>query len=96
MNYKSQYAPFELLLDGQWRRINRHLDAKEIQELGDTGEYAMIEAAAANGWVDRDRTILESLLAFRRAGASTVLTYYASEVAGWFQDGLPPHLREFA
>lgn len=35
MNYKSQYAPFELLLDGQWRRINRHLDAKEIQELGD-------------------------------------------------------------
>jgi arginine-tRNA-protein transferase len=35
MNYKSQYAPFELLLDGQWRRINRHLEAKEIQELGD-------------------------------------------------------------
>jgi porphobilinogen synthase len=61
-----------------------------------TGEYAMSAAAAANGWVDRDRTILESLLAFRRAGASTVLTYYASEVAGWFQDGLPPHLREFA
>ena len=61
-----------------------------------SGEYAMIEAAAANGWVDRDRMILESLLAFRRAGASTVLTYYASEVAGWFQQGLPPHLREFA
>ena len=61
-----------------------------------SGEYAMIEAAAANGWIDRDRTVLESLLAFRRAGASTVLTYYASEVAGWFQDGLPAHLREFA
>ncbi|MEE1617951.1 porphobilinogen synthase [Brachybacterium sp. J153] len=60
-----------------------------------SGEYAMIEAASANGWVDRDRTVLESLLAFRRAGASTVLTYYASEVAGWFADGLPPHLREF-
>ncbi len=34
MNYKSQYAPFELLLDGQWRRISRHLDADEIQKLG--------------------------------------------------------------
>ena len=53
------------------------------------------DAAAANGWIDRDRTVLESLLAFRRAGASTVLTYYASEVAGWCRDGLPPHLREF-
>ncbi|MGO1423628.1 MAG: porphobilinogen synthase [Brachybacterium sp.] len=60
-----------------------------------SGEYAMIEAASANGWVDRDRMILESLLAFRRAGASTVLTYYASEVAGWFQGDLPAHLREF-
>ncbi len=61
-----------------------------------SGEYAMIEAASANGWIDRDRTVLESLLAFRRAGASTVLTYYASEVAGWLQGGLPEHLREFA
>ncbi|WP_281507916.1 porphobilinogen synthase [Brachybacterium sp. Marseille-Q7125] len=61
-----------------------------------SGEYAMIEAAAANGWIDRDRTVLESLLAFRRAGASTVLTYYASEVADWFTTGLPDHLREFA
>ena len=60
-----------------------------------SGEYAMIEAAGANGWVDRDRTILESLLAFRRAGATTVLTYYASEVAGWYRDGLPAPLREF-
>ena len=36
MNYKSQYTPFELLLDGQWRRINRHLEANEIQQLGNT------------------------------------------------------------
>lgn len=56
----------------------------------------MIEAAAERDWIDRDRAILESLLAFRRAGASTVLTYWASEVAGWLQEGLPPHLREFA
>lgn len=60
-----------------------------------SGEYAMIEAAAERGWIDRDRAILESLLAFRRAGASTVLTYWASEVAGWLQEGLPSHLREF-
>jgi porphobilinogen synthase len=48
-----------------------------------SGEYAMIEAAAANGWLDRDRTILETLTGIRRAGADLVLTYWATEVAGW-------------
>jgi porphobilinogen synthase len=60
-----------------------------------SGEYAMIEAAAAQGWIDRDRAIMESLLGFERAGASVVLTYWASEVAGWIQDGLPSHLRQY-
>jgi porphobilinogen synthase len=46
-----------------------------------SGEYAMIEAAAANGWLDRDRTILETLTAIRRAGADVVLTYWAADVA---------------
>jgi porphobilinogen synthase len=46
-----------------------------------SGEYAMIEAAAASGMVDRDRAVLESLTAIRRAGAQVVLTYYATEVA---------------
>lgn len=46
-----------------------------------SGEYAMIEAAAANGWIDREKAILESLVAFRRAGCDGVLTYYALEVA---------------
>ncbi|MBL4749003.1 MAG: porphobilinogen synthase [Amylibacter sp.] len=46
-----------------------------------SGEYAMIEAAAANGWVDRDKIILESLMAFKRAGCAGILTYYAREVA---------------
>jgi porphobilinogen synthase len=41
----------------------------------------MVEAAAANGWLDRDRTILETLTAIRRAGAHLVLTYWALEVA---------------
>ncbi len=52
-----------------------------------SGEYAMIEAAAANGWVDRDRAILESLTGIRRAGAQIILTYWALEVAGWLRDG---------
>ncbi|MCP9952843.1 porphobilinogen synthase [Actinomadura madurae] len=46
-----------------------------------SGEYAMVEAAAGNGWIDRDRTIMESLLSIRRAGADIVLTYWAAEVA---------------
>ena len=46
-----------------------------------SGEYAMIEAAAANGWIDRGRAIAESITSIRRAGADAVLTYYASELA---------------
>ncbi|GAA2998108.1 porphobilinogen synthase [Streptosporangium longisporum] len=46
-----------------------------------SGEYAMVEAAAANGWIDRDRAIMESLVAIRRAGADLILTYWATEVA---------------
>jgi porphobilinogen synthase len=46
-----------------------------------SGEYAMIEAAAANGWIDRDRAIVESLTSIRRAGAQIVLTYWATEIA---------------
>jgi len=46
-----------------------------------SGEYAMVEAAAANGWLDRDRVIMETLTAIRRAGASIILTYWATEAA---------------
>jgi len=52
-----------------------------------SGEYAMLEAAAANGWIDRDRAVAETLLSIRRAGADAVLTYYAAEVAGWIRQG---------
>ena len=51
-----------------------------------SGEYAMIEAAAANGWIDRRAVVLESLTAVRRAGASSVLTYYAAEAARWIRE----------
>ena len=46
-----------------------------------SGEYAMIEAAARNQWIDRERVLMESLLCIRRAGASVILTYYAKEAA---------------
>jgi porphobilinogen synthase len=46
-----------------------------------SGEYAMLEAAAANGWIDREPAILEALLSIRRAGADIVLTYWAAEAA---------------
>jgi|CZKK01.1.fsa_nt_gi porphobilinogen synthase len=46
-----------------------------------SGEYAMIEAAARNGWIERDRVMMESLLSIRRAGASIILTYFAKDAA---------------
>ncbi|WP_270258079.1 porphobilinogen synthase [Kocuria marina] len=51
-----------------------------------SGEYAMIEAAAANGWINRDAAIRESVLSINRAGANSILTYYATELARWFHE----------
>ncbi|RFA07840.1 delta-aminolevulinic acid dehydratase [Subtercola boreus] len=51
-----------------------------------SGEYSMIEAAAANGWIDRERAIFESVTGIRRAGADAVLTYYAPEIAQTLRD----------
>ena len=51
-----------------------------------SGEYAMLCAAAANGWLDRPRVVLESLLAFKRAGADGILTYFAVETARLLQE----------
>ncbi len=51
-----------------------------------SGEYAMIEAAAANGWIDRRRAIEESVVGIRRAGADAVLTYWAVELANWLAE----------
>lgn len=48
-----------------------------------SGEYAMIQAAAANGWLDKKRTALESLMAIKRAGADMILTYFAKDAAAW-------------
>ncbi|MDR6199565.1 porphobilinogen synthase [Microbacterium sp. SORGH_AS428] len=51
-----------------------------------SGEYAMIEAAAAHGWIDRRGAITESLLGIRRAGADAILTYWALEAAAWLRE----------
>ena len=46
-----------------------------------SGEYAMIKAAAANGWIDEERIMMESLLGIKRAGADMIITYFAEEAA---------------
>ena len=51
-----------------------------------SGEYAMIEAAAANGWINRQAVVLESLRSIHRAGADVILTYYGTEAAGWLRE----------
>ncbi|MCL7421511.1 MAG: porphobilinogen synthase [Methylobacter sp.] len=51
-----------------------------------SGEYAMLKAAAMNGWLDEKQVVLESLLAFKRAGGDAILTYFAKSVAQWLQE----------
>ncbi|MEU9818726.1 porphobilinogen synthase [Pseudonocardia alni] len=52
-----------------------------------SGEYAMVEAAVARGWLERERTIMETLTSIRRAGADVILTYWATEAATWLDQG---------
>ncbi len=51
-----------------------------------SGEYAMLKAAAMQGWLDERKTVLEALLSIRRAGAAAILTYYAIDAARWLED----------
>jgi porphobilinogen synthase len=62
------------------RQVRDHVNVP-VAAYNISGEYAMVEAAAANGWIDRERSILETLTSIRRAGADTILTYWASEAA---------------
>jgi len=52
-----------------------------------SGEYAMLKAAARNGWLDERKTVLEALLSLKRAGADAILSYYARNVAEWLREG---------
>lgn len=51
-----------------------------------SGEYAMVKAAAANGWIDEKRLVLETLLSMKRAGADIIITYHAMDAARWLQE----------
>jgi len=51
-----------------------------------SGEYAMLKAASINGWLDERQVVMESLLAFKRAGCDGILSYYAKSVAQWLQE----------
>ena len=51
-----------------------------------SGEYAMVKAAAANGWIDEKRVVMETMLSFKRSGADMILTYHALDVARWLQE----------
>jgi porphobilinogen synthase len=62
------------------RRVRDAVDVP-VAAYNVSGEYAMVEAAAANGWIERERAILEVLTSIRRAGADVVLTYWAAEAA---------------
>ena len=68
----------------QLRRVRDAVDVP-VAAYNISGEYAMVEAAAANGWIDRQRAVLETLTAIRRAGAGSVLTYWAVEAARWLR-----------
>jgi len=52
-----------------------------------SGEYAMVKAAALNGWIDEKRVVLETLLGFKRAGADLIITYHAKDAARWLKEG---------
>jgi porphobilinogen synthase len=62
------------------RRVRDAVDVP-VAAYNISGEYSMVEAAAANGWIDREAAILETLTSIRRAGADVILTYWASEAA---------------
>jgi porphobilinogen synthase len=51
-----------------------------------SGEYAMIKAAAMNGWIDERGVAMESLISAKRAGADLIITYYAADAAGWLDE----------
>ena len=53
-----------------------------------SGEYAMVKAAAANGWIDERRVVMENLIGMKRAGAKMIITYHALEAAGWISEGM--------
>ncbi|HKV01180.1 MAG TPA: porphobilinogen synthase, partial [Ktedonobacteraceae bacterium] len=67
------------------RRVREHCDLP-IAAYNVSGEFAMIKAAAQQGWIDERRITMEVLTGIRRAGADMIITYFAPDVAGWLQE----------
>ena len=51
-----------------------------------SGEYAMVKAAAANGWIDEKKIVMENMIGMKRAGAKMIITYHALDVARWIRE----------
>jgi porphobilinogen synthase len=68
-------------LDIIWQA--RHASHVPIAAYHVSGEYAMLHAAASNGWIDLERCAMESLISIKRAGADMIITYFAKDVAKW-------------
>jgi porphobilinogen synthase len=66
-------------------RAAKDLGGAPVAAYNVSGEYAMLKAAALNGWIDERRTVLEVLTSFRRAGADMILTYHAKDAADWLR-----------
>ena len=71
-------------LDVLWRMKERFGLPTAVYNV--SGEYAMVKAAAANGWLDERATVLETMTAFKRAGADLIITYWAKDVARWLRE----------
>jgi porphobilinogen synthase len=65
------------------RQLRDHFPALPLAAYNVSGEYAMLKAAAANGWLDEERTVLETLTGIKRAGADLIITYHALAAAAW-------------
>ena len=69
------------------RSVREHVPELPLAAYNVSGEYAMVKAAAANGWLDERAAVLEVLTGIRRAGADLVVTYHAKDAAAWLQSG---------
>src|SRR5205085_80296 len=79
------------MIDGMVSGIRHALDESGFQQVPIaayqvSGEYAMLHAAALNGWMDLRRTALESLISIKRAGADMILSYFAKDAVRWLED----------
>jgi porphobilinogen synthase len=68
------------------QRLRQHFPELPLAAYNVSGEYAMVKAAAANGWLDERRVVLELLTSIKRAGADLIITYFARDAARWLHE----------